>query len=81
MTHSRGSGAGPGPFRTAAAFVVGVLIGLSLVLSAVSTNLESIDPGGLDGPVGKVLIIGLLGLFVVTLSFVTLYQVFALVDQ
>lgn len=61
-------------------FVVGIALGVAFVVPAIQEDLALLDLGG-PGPVGNVLLIGVLSLVVVTTGLFGLYRLFWLVDR
>ena len=61
-------------------FAFGIALGVVFVLPAIRDDLAGVDVGG-PGPVGNVLLIGVLTLVVVTTGLFGLYRLFWLVDR
>lgn len=66
--------------RLFVSLAVGVMVGLGIVLPAFRDDLTWATPGA-PGPIAAVLLVGVLGLVVVTLGLFALYQLFWLVDR
>lgn len=72
----------PAATRTLAAFVVGILVGVGLVLPAMPADVEPVTVGEFStGPVGATLLIGTLLLLAVMTGMWALYQLFVLVER
>lgn len=66
--------------KVAVSFGIGIVIGLAIVLPVIRDDVAAATLGD-PGPVGHVLLIGVLSVTVVTTGLFALYQLFWLVDR
>lgn len=66
--------------KVALSFAVGIAVGLGIALPAIQDDLAVVSVGD-TGPVGTVLLIGVLSVAVVTTGLFAMYRLFWIVDR
>lgn len=72
--------ADPAFSKVFASFVIGIALGVAVAAPAVPSEIAVLVSGN-PGPIGKVLIAGVLSVVVVTLGLFGLYQLFWMIDR
>lgn len=70
----------PSPAKVLLSFAIGTLLGVAIVFPVIRNDVAATSLGD-PGPVGIVLVIGVLAVTVVTTGLFALYQLFWLVDR